>query len=347
MANLKSKTRIAMIVCGVALLSVLVLPVWQIQLAAPQYPEGLVLKIYAEKLGGDVDVINGLNHYIGMRTLHTNDFIEFTVLKYIIVAFALLFFVTALNAKRRMLNATLIAFILFGIVAMVDFWRWEYNYGHNLDPDAAIQVPGMAYQPPLIGYKQLLNFGAYSIPDAGGWIFVGAGVILFVFVVLNWKAGKAKSVNKISVKRVTASVAAVLIITTTVSCNVKPQPFKLGQDNCYFCKMTVSDPRFGAELITEKGKTYKFDDTHCLLSFIKSGTVPSKEIKDIYLITFNDDHAYVKSGEALLLKSDALNSPMNGNVAAFASTDRLNEAMETFKGTPIKWEGLSDNIFIK
>jgi len=49
-------------------------------------------------------------------------------------------------------------FVLFGIIAMVDFWRWEYDYGHDLDPNAAIIVPGMAYQPPLIGFKQLLNF---------------------------------------------------------------------------------------------------------------------------------------------------------------------------------------------
>ena len=327
-------------ICCVALLSVLVLPVWQIQLSAPQYPEGLVLRIYADRLGGDVDVINGLNHYIGMKTLHANDFIEFTVLKYIIIAFALLFFFTGLNAKRKVLKTTLIAFVLFGIVAMVDFWKWEYNYGHNLNPDAAIKVPGMAYQPPLIGYKQLLNFGAYSIPDLGGWIFVGVGVVLFAFVVLNWRASKVKNFQGYSVKKIATSVAALFIVTTIVSCNVKPQAFKLGQDNCYFCKMTVSDPRFGAELITQKGKVYKFDDTHCLLSFIKSEVLPSKEIKDIYFVTFDGDHAFIKSSDALLLKSDALNSPMNGNVAAFATYDKLNETMQTFKGTPLDWKTL-------
>ena len=66
------------------------------------------------------------------------------------------------------------------IISMVDFYRWEYDYGHKLDPEAPIQVPGMSYQPPLIGYKQLLKFGAYSIPDVGGWLFIGAGVLLFV-----------------------------------------------------------------------------------------------------------------------------------------------------------------------
>ena len=74
---------------------------------------------------------------------------------------------------------------------MVDFWRWEYQYGHDLDPDAAIRIPGMAYQPPLIGFKQLLNFGAYSIPDIGGWIFIIVGCCLLGLVIIEGKAKKS------------------------------------------------------------------------------------------------------------------------------------------------------------
>ena len=73
---------------------------------------------------------------------------------------------------------------------MVDFWKWEYNYGHNLDPNAAIQVPGMAYQPPLIGYKQLLNFLAFSFPHTGGWLIVGAGVSLIAAIFITRKKKK-------------------------------------------------------------------------------------------------------------------------------------------------------------
>ena len=64
-------------------------PMWQIELEAPQYPEGLVLKLHAHKIGGDVEIINGLNHYIGMATLHTENFIEFKVLPYIMGFFGL------------------------------------------------------------------------------------------------------------------------------------------------------------------------------------------------------------------------------------------------------------------
>ena len=80
--------------CGLALVAVLFVPLWRIELNAPQYPEGLMLLIYPDKLAGNVDIINGLNHYIGMKTLHTADFLEFTILPYCIGFFALLFVVT-------------------------------------------------------------------------------------------------------------------------------------------------------------------------------------------------------------------------------------------------------------
>ncbi len=105
-----------------------------------------------------------------MKTLHAEEFIEFTVLPYIIGFFGLWTILTAFLKSKRAVVILLVCFALFGALAMYDFWRWEYEYGHNLDPTAAIIVPGMAYQPPLIGFKQFLNFGAYSIPDIGGMV---------------------------------------------------------------------------------------------------------------------------------------------------------------------------------
>src|SRR6516225_12125018 len=163
--KLKKWVRAIVFISTLLIVLVLFFPMWQIQLTAPQYPEGLTLKIYPNKLGGDVSIINGLNHYIGMKTLHASDFIEFTILPYCLIFFAVLLLITAIRNRKGMLYFTTSLFIIFCIVAMVDFWKWEYNYGHDLNPEAPIQVPGMAYQPPLLGYKQLLNFSAFSIPD--------------------------------------------------------------------------------------------------------------------------------------------------------------------------------------
>ena len=188
--KLSNLSKILLFLSAVMLVIVLFVPMWQIFLEAPQYPEGLGLQIHPHKLAGDVDIINGLNHYIGMKTLHTDDFIEFKVLPYIIGGFALLCLIGIFVNKKKFLYLILILFILFGIIAMYDFWKWEYDYGHNLDPNAAIKVPGMAYQPPLIGFKQLLNFGAYSVPAAGGWLFISTGITLLIASILEWKKTK-------------------------------------------------------------------------------------------------------------------------------------------------------------
>lgn len=168
------------------------LPLWQIALRAPQYPEGISMQIHIDDVKGDVDIINGLNHYIGMQTIHKEDFKEFVILPYIINGFALLGLVVLLWRKRIAYYLWTGLFALIGIVSMIDFYKWEYDYGHNLDPTAPIKVPGMAYQPPLIGYKKMLNFEALSQPDLGGWFFIAAGLILVGISVYEWKQSKKR-----------------------------------------------------------------------------------------------------------------------------------------------------------
>lgn len=190
--KISTLSRAILLLGGIALLAVIILPIWRIELIAPQYPEGLELLIYSNDLAGQVDIINGLNHYIGMKVLNVEDFIEFKVLPYIIAVYAALFLFTGLLGRRKMVYVLFGLFLLFGIVAMVDFYIWLYDYGHNLDPNAAIKVPGMAYQPPLLGYKVLLNFVAFSIPDIGSWIFIGCGVALGAVVFMEWKAANKR-----------------------------------------------------------------------------------------------------------------------------------------------------------
>jgi copper chaperone NosL len=331
-SSLRPLSKIFLLIGAAGLCTVLLLPIWRIELNAPQYPEGLKLQIHANGIKGDVDIINGLNHYIGMKTLHNEDFVEFTLLPYLIIFFAALFLITALINKRKWLYGLLILFVTFGVVAMADFWKWEYNYGHNLNPDAAIKVPGMAYQPPLIGFKQLLNFGAYSIPDTGGWIFVGAGVLLLISALLEWKQAK-------QLKNTLLASVSILIFTMN-SCNAKPETLVLGKDNCYLCKMTVTDARFGGEIISTKGRIFKFDDIHCLVSFINSNGIEKNNIKDIYLVDYSDQHELLKAENSFLYHSEQLRSPMNGNIAAFATKEKREAAAASLKGENIEWNSL-------
>ena len=301
---------------------------------APQYPEGLRLLMYANGLAGNIDIINGLNHYIGMKTLHSDDFVEFKVLPYIIVFFSICFIGVAILAKRKWMNLLFVLFVAFGVLAMVDFWRWEFNYGHDLNPDAAIKVPGMAYQPPLIGYKQLLNFGAWSVPDIGGWIFIAVGALLLGAVVYEWRRGR-KTITQISKLPFWIIGLSSLLLG---SCSNDPEPIRLGQDNCDFCKMTVSDSRFGAEIVTKKGKIFKFDDAHCVNAFLDSKTVASEEIAGIYFTDFIQPHELLNVEQAYFLQSPKLKSPMNGNIAAFSQEDSLTKILPKFPGFKITWE---------
>ncbi len=322
-----------LIVSAIALVVSLFVPLWRITLDAPQYPEGLGLEIWPHKIAGNVDIINGLNHYIGMKTLHTDDFIEFKILPYLIGFYALLFLVTALIGNKKMLYTTLSLFVLFGVVSMVDFWLWEYDYGHNLDPNAAIQVPGMAYQPPLIGFKQLLNFGAFSMPHIGGWLFVVAGALTLFAVAIeaNWLK-KFNMKNKITMLAVIGSLFI-------MSCgNHKPQPIKLNVDACDYCRMTISDGRFAAEVITQKGRAYKFDDVSCMLRYVSEQQ--EGVIKSYYVNDYLKNNELIDATAAWFVHHDDLKSPMGGNKAAFSSEQTAVEYADGFSTEPLRWNDL-------
>lgn len=352
--KLSGTTRILVLIASVAMIAVLFQAIWKIELTAPQYPEGLVLRIYAEKIGGDVDVINGLNHYIGMRTLHTRDFIEFTVLPYIIGGFAALGFLVALFRRRVLFYGWVFLFLLIAFTSMIDFYRWEYNYGHNLDDGAPIKVPGMAYQPPLVGYKQLLNFSAYSIPDVGGWIFVGVGLILAGATMTEIREHRRQRAHGQPGQHTPgqpgqqgAAGKALLILTiffsalTTSGCNSNtPTPIVYGQDACDFCRMGFSDHRFGFEVCTQKGKVYKFDDIHCLLEYLKSSPIPPEEIAGIYCSDFSGNGHWSRTEETFFLKSSQFNSPMGSNVAAFSATDSFHVYQTKYQANPLTWKEL-------
>jgi len=312
--SMTTLSRLLLFITGIMLVISIFVPIWRIELNAPQYPEGLMMQIFSNKLGGQVDIINGLNHYIGMQTLHAENFIEFTILPYIIGSYALLIFVAGLIGKKKWLYFTFIAFVVFGIVAMADFWRWEYNYGHNLDPSAAIIVPGMSYQPPLIGFKQLLNFGAYSVPDIGGWLFVAGGLLMVLAVMI--EKGVFDKLRKIEIK---ASPLLILLLALASCNNNVSEPVKLNIDNCDYCKMTIADGRFAAEIKTDKGRVHKFDDLHCLLAY------KQENVNTVFTADFVNDYKannkLIDASASYYIVHPELKSPMGGNTAAFSSKD--------------------------
>ncbi|WP_343852658.1 hypothetical protein [Algoriphagus jejuensis] len=184
MKKLSLINRILILFSALLIIPAFFTPLWQINLWAPQYPEGLSMKIWIDRLSGNVDQINGVNHYIGMKYISNEMFPEFTYLVYVVGALVALGVIAFLIGRRWSLYGFLGLMSLFGIAVLVDMYLWGYDYGHHLDPKAAIKVEGMSYQPPLIGYKELLNFLAYSGPDIGSWLLIG-GVVLLLAAIVN------------------------------------------------------------------------------------------------------------------------------------------------------------------
>ncbi len=323
-------SRVVLLIVSGLFFTSLLFPLWRIELDAPQYPEGLVLQLHANKIGGNVDIINGLNHYIGMKTLHKEDFIEFTVLPYIFGFFGLFALAMVFVAKRKGTNLLFASFLLFGVLAAIDFYRWNYEYGHNLNPNAAIVVPGMAYQPPLLGYKQLLNFGAYSIPDIGGWMLIGV-IILLAFVVIKE--------NNIKQKFIKPNIGTALLLGMTfsiISCsNYKVVPIKLNADNCDYCGMSIADGKFGAEIITAKGRPYKFDDIMCMVKYCKENE--TTKIGAYYVHDFRKDNVLIPAKTTYFLSGNEIQSPMRGGIAAFSNQNESKELESKWHAKPVSW----------
>ena len=188
-------SRIAVAVATLLLLAVYVTPLWRIQLVAPQYPEGLGLRIWVNQITGlkpnDLNSINGLNHYIGMRAIVPEAIPELRFMPQLLAAAIVAGLLVALIGRRGPLYAWAALFALGAAAGLADFWKWGYQYGHQLDPHAAIKVPGMSYQPPVVGSKQLLNFHATSWPDVGGWIAIASLACVVAVAVLEWRRARA------------------------------------------------------------------------------------------------------------------------------------------------------------
>ena len=165
-------------------------PIWYISLDAPQFPEGLGLYIYVNSIKGfkpnDLESLNVLNHYIGMKKIVPEEIPEFKIIPIIIGALIVLGLIFSF-IKKNQLKLLWIGLVFLGaVVGIYDYYRWGYDYGHNLNPNAIIKVPGMAYQPPLIGGKQLLNIYVFSFPYWG----VGIIVLSMVLVALSYYYGQ-------------------------------------------------------------------------------------------------------------------------------------------------------------
>lgn len=351
MKKMSNTSRVIIAIGSLAMIIMFFVPAWSIYLIAPQYPEGLSMQIWLNKITGQVEIINGLNHYIGMKHIKAEMFPEFSFLVYILGFFILFGLVVAFTGSCKLLFIYLILSVIGGTAALVDLYMWGYNYGHDLDPTAAIQVPGLSYQPPLIGHKKLLNFDSYSYPETGGWVVVSVTALFFIIWFLEWRGQKKQmkmeqyKLKLSSATKLRASVAFIFLLL--MGCNPKAEKFNLGKDQCAECKMTITDPKFGAEIVTKKGKVYKFDDTHCIAAFLERRGVELSNIHKTLFVQYNAPGEFVNVESAEFVVSSQFKSPMGGNAAAFKNATGAKKKSAEIEGSRVtNWATLY-NILIK
>lgn len=319
------------------------LPIWRIDLEAPQYPEGIGLTIWLDRIGGDINNINILNHYIGMRHIKPESFPELSLMPWLLAGFILAALAAVVWNRRAGLIAWFGALGLAGLVGLADFWRWTYDYGHNLDPTAAIKVPGMAYQPPVFGTKMLLNFTAHSFPAAGGWLLIGAGVLaagLVAYELLSKTPPKPERKPGPRVRKVLAhSLILPLLLSLAMSaCSPHPEPLIFTSDVCHHCKMTLMDPKYGAELVTKKGKVFKFDSVECLGAYLHEQSEAGKTTHSLWVVDANKPGELIQASGASYLKSPQLASPMGAGLTALADPAAAESLRRRYSGQILSWE---------
>jgi copper chaperone NosL len=349
--TVKTMSRIIIVVGALLLGVTYYLPLWHIGLAAPQYPEGLGLDIYINRIAGanpgDLQKINSLNHYIGMKKIEPDSIPELSIMPWIMRGILIFGIIVALVGRRWLLLVWIVIFALMALAGFYDYYKWGYDYGHNLDMEnAIIKVPGMSYQPPLIGQKKLLNFTATSLPGAGGWV---AMVSFLVYVAVWWteyRREKKRRKGYVSPRMAVANVMLVgLAAVVFNSCSVsEPEAVRYGEDACAYCKMTIMDKSFAAALLTTKGKTYKFDSIECLAGFHLTERVPKEQIHSNWVTNYSSPGQLIDVSSAFLVQSERIRSPMGVGLLAFSVEKDARSFADSIEGEMLTWEEVLDRV---
>jgi copper chaperone NosL len=131
----------------------------------------------------------------------------------------------------------------------------------------------------------------------------------------------------------------ILLLATffVVECGSKPEPIIYGQDECEFCRMQISDNRYGAEIVTDKGKAYKFDSIECLIEFAVLKNLMGDENHKFLVTDFATPESFINATNAFYVHNDNFRSPMGLNVSAFESEISRQKFVSESGGSILNW----------
>ena len=133
------------------------------------------------------------------------------------------------------------------------------------------------------------------------------------------------------------SIITLLLTIIIISCNSNPEPINYGEDECEFCRMLITDKKYGAELVTTKGKIYKFDSIECLIEFSLVENTIGDLTNNLFVTDFSNSKNLINAREAFYVKNDKVRSPMGLNVTAFKDKTLLNNFISENSGNQMSW----------
>lgn len=177
------------LLAALLLIASIFLPYWQLTLHAPQYPKGLTVQAYLNNLTGDVDEIDGLNHYIGMRPLDEAAPFEksISVLGVVVVALLIL---AAVFVHSRWAALLALPALMFPVIFLLDLQFWLANFGQNLDPTAPLSSSVKPFVPPVLFEGKIAQFRTVASPGIGLWLAIAASVLILIGLYFHRRAYK-------------------------------------------------------------------------------------------------------------------------------------------------------------
>lgn len=132
-------------------------------------------------------------------------------------------------------------------------------------------------------------------------------------------------------------VPTLVLCALLFACSVKPEPLEYGVDACHTCKMTLVDRKFGGEVVTTKGKIFKFDDVNCMVNFLNSGEVTERDVAYRLVVDYSTPEKLIAAGDAFYVKADEVRSPIASGIASFETEGAMRERLREWNGIYLTW----------
>ena len=136
-----------------------------------------------------------------------------------------------------------------------------------------------------------------------------------------------------------------IILLLSISCKVEPEAIEYGKDQCSFCKMNIVDQTHSAQLVTAKGKQFKFDAVECMVNYLDQNG--EEKIALLLVADYANPGEMTEAEKATYLITPAIKSPMGANLSAFSAKNKAEEFQQKHFGEIYTWETLKQKLFDK